>query len=351
MELIESLTQLSNRLSTLLPNIQTEEATKNALIMPLLQYLGYDVFNPLEVIPEHISDIGTKKGEKVDYAIQLNGKQIIIIECKPSTDDLSTHANQLLRYFGVSEARIGILTNGIEYKFYSDLEKPNKMDEKPFFEFSLRNIDARMVNELKKYSKHTFELSNILTTAEELKYKTQLKNTISKECESPSEDFVKCLVKKIYSGPLTQDRKEKFTNLTQIALKEWLNDKINDRLKTALDTTNQPETAAEPISITKSKEDNICTTEEEKEAFQIIRAILTSTIDPKRVHLKDAKTYCSILIDNNNRKPVCRLDFDRKQKQIIFIDKERNELKHPIEDPVDIFQHATLIIQYATEYI
>jgi len=114
----------------------TEEATKTALIMPFFSLLGYDVFNPNEFVPEYISDIGTKKGEKIDYAIVKNGEPLILIEAKKAGMKLQKQQQyQLMRYFGVSKSRIAILTNGISYQFFSDMESPNLMDDEPFFLF------------------------------------------------------------------------------------------------------------------------------------------------------------------------------------------------------------------------
>ncbi|GHU96731.1 hypothetical protein FACS1894156_8070 [Bacteroidia bacterium] len=137
MDFKDSLVQLAARIEKLKGNIATEEATKNALIMPFIQALGYDVFDPTEIVPEFTCDIGTKKGEKIDYAIMQNGKPAVLIECKHWQQNLELHDNQLLRYFNVANAKFGILTNGITYRFYTDLEAPNKMDEKPFMEITL----------------------------------------------------------------------------------------------------------------------------------------------------------------------------------------------------------------------
>ena len=140
MDFKDIIKQISERVERLKDSLPTEEATKNALIMPFINALGYDVFNPNEVLPEMTCDIGTKKGEKIDYAILENGEPIILIECKHWKQNLSLHDNQLLRYFNVSKAKFGVLTNGIIYKFYSDLEEPNKMDEKPFLEIDMYDL-------------------------------------------------------------------------------------------------------------------------------------------------------------------------------------------------------------------
>jgi len=159
MDLIDRIKDLASRIPNQIEHIQTEEATKNAFIMPFISALGYDVFNPTEVIPEFTSDIGTKKGEKVDYAIKKDDDIIILIECKWSGADLhQDQASQLYRYFSTTEARFAILTNGITYEFYSDIDEPNKMDSKPFFTFNILGFQDHQINELKKFTKSAFSL-------------------------------------------------------------------------------------------------------------------------------------------------------------------------------------------------
>ena len=136
MDFIDLVKQHSQRVKSLKDNIATEEATKTSLIMPFFAMLGYDVFNPEEFTPEYVADVGIKKGEKVDYAILKDGKPAILIECKWIGEPLASHDSQLYRYFGVSKAKFAILTNGQIYKFFTDLDEPNKMDEKPFLEIN-----------------------------------------------------------------------------------------------------------------------------------------------------------------------------------------------------------------------
>ncbi len=150
MEFAEKLNQFAQRVESLKDSIATEEATKTSIIMPFFQMLGYDVFNPLEFVPEFTADVGIKKGEKIDYAIVIDGKPMILIECKPCFDDLSKHGSQLFRYFGTTVAKFAILTNGIVYKFFTDLEDPNKMDTTPFLEFDVLNLKENLVPEIKK---------------------------------------------------------------------------------------------------------------------------------------------------------------------------------------------------------
>lgn len=141
MDLATRLSELQKRALEHREVLLTEEAAKTALVMPFLQALGYDVFNPSEVVPEFTADVGTKKGEKVDYAICAGNKVTILVECKPSSAELDiNHAGQLFRYFSVTNTRLAILTNGVVYKFFSDIERPNRMDDKPFFVFSVDAI-------------------------------------------------------------------------------------------------------------------------------------------------------------------------------------------------------------------
>lgn len=368
MDIIDSLSQLAARLPKLRESVQTEEATKNALIMPVLQALGYNVFDPFEVVPEYTSDVGTKKGEKVDYVIMMDEKPAILIECKAINTTLNiNHASQLYRYFACTEARFAILTNGVEYQFYTDIEAPNKMDDRPFFEFSLADMDARKVAEIKKFSKSMFDLENILSNASELKYKKQIRHLFSKELESPSEEFVRHFAKQVYGGMLTPDRRAQFATLVGQAFREWLNNRISEKLQNALDGVNpgtsidtpavlptappaQSPVEAEASETTKD-DDGIETTEEEKEAYHIVRAILAQVVDPKRVFLKDTRSYCGVLLDYNVRKPLCRFLFNNKQKSLILLDKERNEKRFSLENVVDIYLYAAELIEYAKIYL
>ena len=345
MDFKDAIKLISERVEKLKDNLLTEEATKNALVLPMLQSLGYDVFNPLEVIPEYICDIGTKKGEKIDYAITLNNEPILLIECKHWNQELTLHDNQLLRYFHVSKAKFGILTNGIVYKFYTDLETPNKMDEKPFLEIDLLDLKSHHIDELKKFHKAYFNVDNILSSASELKYTSQLKSIISKEFSNPSPEFVKLFSKQIYDGMITPKLLDQFTSLVKKSISSLISDTISERLKSALKTETSKEeeiTESEPI-LTPEDNDGIVTTEEELEGFMIIKAISREVVDVSRVVYRDAKAYFAILFDDNNRKPICRLYFNGGKKYIATFDSEKKETKNPIESLDDIYKYCNEI--------
>jgi len=332
MELIDVLRALSARMMPNLALIQTEEATKNALVLPFLNALGYNVFDPTEVVPEFTADIGTKKGEKVDYAIVQNGKPIMLIECKHVGGDLSlNHAGQLLRYFHVTEARIGVLTNGLVYRFYTDLEKPNRMDERAFLEVDLADLDESAVSELKKLSKGTFNLDQMLAAATDLKYLRAFKVYIAEQFAAPSDEFVRLMAKQAYDGSLTAKMRDQMGPLVRRALQQFLSERVAARLQSAIESeVSGEERAVQVVVPTATVEaENAArmseTTEEEREGFMIVRALLRPVVDVSRVVMRDVQSYCGILLDDNNRKPLVRLHFNGARKFVTVFDVEAGE--------------------------
>lgn len=324
--------------------------------MPFIQsVLGYDVFNPAEVIPEFTADVGTKRGEKVDYAITKDGSVQILIECKKIGDELNVnHASQLYRYFGVTTAKIAVLTNGQVYKFYTDLESPNRMDEKPFLVLDICDIDDHVVPELKKITKPAFDVDSIVSAAGELKYVGQIRRIIAQQLKDPDEEFIRFFIARVYEGPITQRVREQFAPLTLKAIKQYLNDQINERLKNAISPRPVVESEAPRESdaeqVTADEDDGIITTVEEIEGFNIVKAIVRSSVDVSRVVARDTKSYFGILLDDNNRKPICRLHFNRAQKYIGIFDDERKEVRQPIESLDDIFGFSDELQKTASSY-
>lgn len=347
MEFVDRLNSLAAKVNQLASTIQTEEATKTAFVMPFIHsVLGYDVFDPSEVVPEYVCDIGTKKGEKIDYAILKNGEIQILIETKKIGEPLNiNHASQLFRYFHVTTARISILTNGRHYRFFTDLDAPNKMDEKPFLEVDLLDIDEHVIPELQKLTKSAFDVDSIINAAGELKYVGQIKREMSSQFSQPDDDFIKFFASRVYDGAITQKVREQFGLLTRKAALQFLNDQINDRLKSAISGIPYPTPAEKVIADTQAEvsdagEDRIQTTMEELEGFHIVKAIVRTTVDSKRVIHRDTQSYFGILLDDNNRKPITRLHFNRSQKYIGLFDKDKNETRHPINSLDDIYEFS-----------
>jgi predicted type IV restriction endonuclease len=362
-DFIDHLRVLATRIANTRAVIQTEEATKNAMIMPLIQILGYNVFDPLEVTPELVADVGTKKGEKVDYAILKDGKPIILFECKKAGGDLNiNHAGQLFRYFHVTAARFGVLTNGLVYRFFTDLEQPNKMDEKPFFEFNILDFKDRDVEELKKFAKSAFDLETILTTANELKYTRAIQTRLNEWMVSPSEDFVRLVSSELLGTKrFTPAIRDQFTLITRRAFEQLVGEKINERLKGAMAPESvsvqeaapalQPSKVAPEAEATPA-EPQVVTSSEELEGFHIVRAIVRGLVSTKRVVMRDAQSYCAILLDDNNRKPICRLRFNNREKlRLGLFNEKKDEEVVNIESPDDIYNYAAQIQSALKSYL
>ena len=359
MDFKDSIKQLADKIAQLKDGILTEEATKNAFIMPFINTLGYDVFNPLEVIPEMDCDLVKKKGEKIDYAIMKEGSPIILIECKHWKQDLSLHDTQLKKYFVASKAKFGLLTNGIKYLFYTDLEDRNIMDEKPFLELDITELKDYQLEELKKFHKSYFDIDNILNSASELKYSNELKKIFAEEIVNPTPEIVKYFTKKVYDGIITAKVQEQFSELVKRAISSYVNELISKRLKTALNSEEQREASETIIGSPEIEQtenaavagDGIETTQEELDGFNIVKAIVRKAVDVSRVIYRDALSYCAILLDDNNRKPICRLYFNSKTKKYIStFDRDKKETNHEITDLNDIFNFEKELCEVIKAY-
>lgn len=345
MSVEEKLRVLSERIKTHSSAMLTEEALKTAIVLPFLSALEYDVFNPDEVIPEFCADAVGKKGEKVDYAIKFDGEIKILIECKPITTALErVHLAQLYRYFSVTNAKFAILTNGRTFQFHTDLVAPNKLDERPFLTFDLSDMQGQLVVELKKFAKSEFNVDGILQSAHRLKYTSAIKKEISSLMENPPEDFVRMVTGDLYQGRFTAQVKEQFTPMVRAAFREIVRESVQTRLSSALAETEVSEIGAEGVS-----EEEIVTTDEEREGFMVIRAIVRDILKPVRIVIRDQKSYCGILIDNNNRKPLARLWFNRSVKYLGLFDGDE-EVRVKIDSLDEIYEYADRLRATAQYY-
>lgn len=348
MDFKDEILQFAKRVDRLLPQIKTEEATKTSLIMPFLKILGYDVFDPFEVQPEFIADIGIKKGEKVDYAILRDEKPVILIECKHYADGLDPHNSQLFRYFHTTEAKFSLLTNGLEYRFYTDLVTANKMDEKPFFEFKITDIKDTEIVELRKFHKSVFDLDSISSAASELKFFNELTILATAEMQAPTDEFVRYFAKQVYPSVVTAKVLEQFTPLVKRVFTQLVQDQISERLKSAL--KKETESESQTTALTTEPEPLVVTTQDEIDGFLIIKSILRKDIEVGRVFMRDSQSYCGILLDDNNRKPICRLYFTPNRLRIGLFDKDKKESKHDLERLDDIYNFSEHILETISNY-
>nr|WP_156758401.1 type I restriction endonuclease [Actinokineospora pegani] len=359
MDIAERAQALAQKIRQHKAGIETEEATKNAFVMPFISMvLGYDVFNPAEVIPEFTADVGTKKGEKIDYAIVHDGQVQILIEAKRVGDPLRLeHASQLFRYFAATNARIAVLTNGEVYQVFTDLDAPNRMDAKPFLVLDFADMDETLLPELAKLTKETFDLDSVLSAAGELKYIGQLKRILAAQFKQPEDEWVRFLTTRVYDGPITQKVRDQFAPLVEKAARQFLNEQVNDRLKNALGQSDAiltvPANPAPAVELDTAAEigGDVVTSDEELEGFRVVRAIVCSEVPSARVVARDTKTYFGVLFDDNNRKPIARLWFNRSKKYLGLFDDNKNETRIPIDTVEDIYAHAAHLRTTVTRYL
>ena len=341
MDFIDEVRTRSGRFAKRIEHLETEEATKSALVLPFIQMLGYEIFDPTEVVPEFTADIGTKKGEKVDYALIQDSKPAILIECKKYGSNLDdAEISQLLRYFTVTDARFGILTDGITYRFFSDLDQPNVMDSKPFFEFNMLDFTDVQVAELKRFTKSAFALRDIVDAARELKYTTEIKRILAEELAAPSKEFVRFFLGRVYQGRVTPAARDQFGSLAKQAFAQFINDRVNIRLKSALEQGDD-----RTAKLVESDGPSVGEEHEESEfvpleveAFQIVKAILRDIVDVHQMSLAAYKRHTSV--NTNNWRLISRLRLRTKNLSMGLISKDGTEDRIPIHDLDDIFNHA-----------
>jgi hypothetical protein len=314
-----------------LPHIHGEEASKQSLVIPLFHVLGYDVWNPLEVQPEYGADFNKsqmKRGQlsKVDYALKIDGNPVIFIECKAADLTLDTHDGQLAFYFNATPSvRVGILTNGVRIKVFTDLQQPNVMDEKPWMDFDIRSAKQAEIDALKKFRKTEFTADQIVGLAEEMVYYNVLVPFMASQLRDPGEKLVRLVAEEIPS--LKRIDKKVVDRLTPI-LKKAIQSAILDHVARSFSTPAQPEPAPAavapvPVDATaaaagaEGSREGIVTTPEELEAHSLVAKIVKEKFPDAVVLYRDAKSYFTIM-QNNLRKWFIRLAIEKAPFWISF---------------------------------
>lgn len=324
---------------------QTEEATKNAIVMPFLRVLGFDVFDPTQVIPEFVADVGLKKGEKIDYAIKINDRIEYLVEAKSVSVNLrDAQFSQLFRYFHTCDANIGILTNGLHIWFFTDLDAPNKMDATPFFKFDLLSYDDNDLKELEKFHKKNFSIENVRAVASSLKYLRGAMTFIESQWTNPDEDFVRFVARGFYAGKLTGAVVDSLKPIVRRAFDDLFRQRAKQKIDVAFDEGVEDDVP----QLTESK---LETTEDELQGFMIIRAIAAEVAPISRITMRDAQSYCAVLFDDNNRKPIVRMHFNGKAKFLLLFDKNKSSERHDIEGIEDIFLLSGPLKEVVKSYV
>lgn len=342
---------VGKRVAELSENITNEEQTKNAFIMPFFQALGYDIFNPLEFVPEFTADVGIKKGEKVDYAIILDGVPQILIECKSITENLTKHDSQLFRYFGTTKSKFGILTNGREYKFFTDLDEPNRMDTTPFLTVDITDIKENQFIEIIKFHKENFDIDNIVSSASELKYLNNLKAFLTENIVTPSDSFLRYLTSEIYEGRVTQNILNTFSPIIVKGFNQFITERVNEKLSAALNTSVETKVTTEVVKAevedVESAEDEVITTPAELEVYTVVKMLAKDVITPDRVYYRDNRSYFNVLIDDNIKKWVLRYRSNSKKSTIEIRDKGT----FPVSTPLEVANYSKDILEVIKSFL
>lgn len=341
MSFIENLRGFIAKREPALSQIKSEDQAKLALVFPFLRHLGYDTTDPSEVIPEYTADVATKKGEKVDIAIMVDSEPAILIECKAPGSDLNSYNGQLYRYFSVTPAKFAILTNGLEYLFFSDVDAPNKLDNKPFMSVNLFDATDSDLQELHRFEKSNFNPIEVAETAEQLKKMNLMKGVIARELREPSDDLIRHFSREVNAGRLTQAKLEEFRIITQKAIKEHFREYLNNHIQKAMDRISDDTGESTKVienEVGEEGSQSSGVTEEEINCLLVIKAILSRKIKPDRISLRDAKSYNTILLDQKPRKRLAIFKFGRRKNVVEILD--RQSTRAVIEAPDDLFQYS-----------
>ncbi|HEY6663084.1 MAG TPA: hypothetical protein VIZ66_09175 [Sphingomicrobium sp.] len=242
---------------------------------------------------------------------------------------------------------MALLTNGVIYKFFTDVDTPNRMDDKPFFTFSLEQVRKQDLKTLESFTKQAFDVDRILNEAGNLKTQSLVMRELQTEFQEPSEEFVRLIAGKVHSGRLTGQIKEKFRQLIINSVSSLIRERVNERLNSALTATNP----ADEDEGDGGETEATFTTQEEVDGFNIVRAIGSRLVETKRIVMRDAKSYCAILLDDNNRKTIARLHFNSPTARYLGTFQGKDEHRSSVSEPTDIYKHEAAILKRIEELL
>lgn len=253
----DKLIQLSNKVKArMTAGGLNEEQTKTALILPFFMALGYDIFDDTEFIPEYTADFGVKQGEKVDYAICINGQPMALIERKKLGTQLSSdHISQLFRYYASTDSKIGILTNGDDYWFFADSIKKNQMDREPYLKIKLSNLDNKVLTSLECYDRKNIGSLNILEDVQSQRFRLQALEFIGRvHAGNLPSDFIDFLASRYSVNNL---EKSKLAAIFNESYKQTVLSKPGDKVETVTVTVDKSEQKKEQEKLNRSKAEDL----------------------------------------------------------------------------------------------
>lgn len=312
----------------------TEETTKQALILPFLDILGFSPYDPQKVKAEYGADFpGVKANERVDYALFCQGIPVMFIEAKAYKEKIDNHCPQLSRYFNSTpEVTISAITNGVEWRFFTDLKEKNIMDPTPFLKIRMDEITDSDAEQLFRFRHDKFKPEALRTLAEESVYLSAFTKTISSSLREVDQEFVRYVASRSsVERQLNQRFLESITPLVKQAVElsvsaivvsglsgkssaESVHDEVND--------DHSHEISDAQADIVDPDNPNIVTTHNERLLFEKIASIIGTEHD---IQYKDTASYFGVLYQGKTNRWIVRY-YDKKSKSSIQLPIELNDI-------------------------
>jgi len=345
MKFQEQLNDFAERIEDLAPSIMTKEATKVAMVLPFIQILGYDIFNPKEFIPDHKAYVDTNKMVKVDYGITTNnGEPTFLIVCKPCYELVECFNPDLFNYFMDADVKFVVLTNGAIYKIYTALDGAEAIDAAPLLEFNLFDLNEKVILEIAKFAKENLDVDKIIGDATEMISIDLIKNWLNAEMKEPSPEMIKLIVDSTCPGSTNQKALNKFMPLVKKAFEQIMKESMRSDL-TVDDLAELPNLKVEETPVVKS------TTMDEFEAFVIVKSIIRGVCSLDKVFYRTNESYFGILYEDNNRKCICRVYLNAGIKYITIPDAEKKHIRYEITTVDDIYNYGEEMVESCRNYL
>lgn len=300
----------------------TEETTKQALILPLLEILGFSPYDPTRVKAEYGADFpGVKASERVDYALFSAGLPVLFIEAKAYGQALTNHCPQLSRYYNATpEVAVAAITNGREWRFFTDLVNRNIMDSEPFLVVDLENPTDDAAEQLRRFHYDELEPSALRALAEENIYLTTFRETISRSLQDCDLDFVRYVaaragIQRTFTG--------RFLESIQPIVKQAVAQSVSNMVATSLSRAERVEEAP-PVEVVADDDapvvdpdnEKIITTAEERRLYEISMDI----IPDEDLSMRDTETYFTVIWGGKSNRWLFRFWGEKRRPSIQFIE-------------------------------
>jgi len=321
------------------PHCSTEETTKQALILPFLDILGFSPFDPTRVKAEYTADLpGLKTNERVDYALFSDAHPVMFVEAKPFTEKITNHTGQLARYFNATPGvTIAAISNGREWRFYTDLKQQNIMDSDPFLVVDFHDLSDTDSEQLYHFRYDQFHPESLRTFAEDRMLLSIFQDAIESCLREVDQDFVRLIAIRANLAPkLTAKFLESITPLVKQSVAGAMGNMVVNGLNTLPAT--QVENKSADLSVVEIDEDlvdpanpKIVTTAAERKISYIVREVLSGLVEPGEIVGKDTESYYSVLYQGKVNRWILRYQGDKQRPTVQFIVALTEERKEAVK--------------------